>query len=117
MSLIPKIQSEELDRIKFDQNVVIIDIRCLEDYADGHIERAIHIDNEKLQLQSAEAVKQYVWNMNFRLADKIVVVYCESGGRSVYFAKYLQECGYDALSLSGGYRAYRKYAMQKFKYI
>lgn len=117
MSQIPKINSEELDRIKSDYNVVIIDIRCLEDYIEGHIERAIHIDNEKLQLHSAEAVKQYIRGLNLRLADKMVVVYCESGGRSVYFAKYLQECGYDALSLSGGYRAYQKYAMQKFKYI
>ena len=57
----------------------------------------------------AEAVKQYVWNMNFRLADKIVVVYCESGGRSVYFAKYLQEeIALQQMIAKTGAEAYRK---------
>lgn len=117
MEQIHKIRCEELENILDSSNVMIIDIRSKEAYQAGHIEHAVLIDSEQLELKSAEAVRQYIDTRQIQLQNKKIVVYCESGGRSVYFAGYLQGCGYRAWSLAGGYRAYRKYTLQKFKYI
>lgn len=106
--MVHQIKCEELERIKREQDVMIIDIRDRNSYLQGHIEYAIHIDNEVLQIESAKQLEDYFRNKGSVFKNKRLVVYCESGGRSVYFVKYLLDCGYDAMSLAGGYRAYQK---------
>lgn len=76
-----------------NKNLIILDVRTLEEYNAAHIEHAILLPNTKI-VEKAESM----------LPDKdaIILVYCRSGSRSASAAKELQSMGYTNIYDFGG---------------
>lgn len=75
--------ADQLDRLPSDQ-VVLIDVREVEEYAVSHLENAIQVDpdisNRKFMQRFESSVK-----------DKIVIFYCSVGYRSSDLAEDVQD--------------------------
>ena len=83
-----------------DSNVVILDVRKVDEFAEGHIKGAILID----QFQS-----DFVEQAQAKLPkDKTIAVYCRSGRRSANAAGKLADIGYKCVNLKGGILAWKK---------
>ena len=83
-----------------DSNVVILDVRTADEYAEGHIKGAILIDQFKSDfLEQAKAKLP---------TEKTIAVYCRSGRRSANAAGILAKEGYKPVNLKGGIIAWRK---------
>ena len=83
-----------------DSNVVILDVRKADEFAEGHIKGAILID----QFQS-----DFVEQAQAKLPkDKTIAVYCRSGRRSANAAGKLADIGYKCVNLKGGILAWKK---------
>ena len=76
-----------------NENYIILDVRTLEEYNQGHIPNAICIPNE--------TIDESVVN---KLPDKnqMILVYCRSGNRSQQAAEKLKKLGYTNLIEFGG---------------
>ena len=83
-----------------DSNVVILDVRKADEFAEGHIKGAILID----QFQS-----DFVEQAQAKLPKgKTIAVYCRSGRRSANAASKLADIGYKCVNLKGGILAWKK---------
>ena len=76
-----------------DGSYIILDVRRSDEFADGHIPRAINVANESI---GAEAPAE--------LTDKnqLIYVYCRSGNRSKQAAEKLAALGYTNIVEFGG---------------
>lgn len=82
-------QQALLDRIAArDESLLILDVRTAEEYAQGHVEGAVHIPYDQLPQRVGEIAAA---------KDKDVVLYCRSGRRSEIAAGTLQEKGFTRL--------------------
>ncbi len=90
-----RITVEELEK-KRPEELQIIDIRKAEDFARGAIEGALHIPFEGLKGGRMEELD----------AQKEICVYCQVGETSREAAEFLEENGFSAVDLEGGYRSY-----------
>jgi rhodanese-related sulfurtransferase len=93
----------EFAELTADSNVVILDVRRADEYADGHIRGAVLID----QSQS-----DFIEQAKARLPkDRTIAVYCRSGRRSAHAAELLTSEGYKTVNLKGGIMAWIKEEM------
>lgn len=69
---------------------ILLDVRTLGEYEDGHIDGATHIPLVELMRRSEELPR-----------DVPIVVYCESGVRSSRATSMLRQRGHDARDLGG----------------
>ena len=82
-----------------DTNVVVLDVRTAAEYAEGHIQRAILIDQGQSDfVEKAKATLP---------KGKTIAVYCRSGRRSVSAAGRLADVGYKCVNLKGGIIAWQ----------
>lgn len=81
-------------------DVVLLDVRTAEEFAEGHIEGAVNID--QAQDDFVQKVKAAI------LADKTLAVYCRSGRRSANAASKLAKEGYRCVNLKGGIIAWKE---------
>ncbi len=82
-----------------NKGALILDVRTVEEFTNGHIVDARHIELEKLTEQ-ADTLKKY--------REKPVVLVCESGVRSAQAAKLLKSLGFmQVVNLKGGLAAWR----------
>jgi len=81
-------------------DVILLDVRSAEEFAEGHIEGAAHID--QAQSDFIEQVKAK-W-----ATDKTIAVYCRSGRRSASAAGRLAAEGYKCVNLKGGIMAWKE---------
>jgi rhodanese-related sulfurtransferase len=89
-----KISAEEAKiRIDKDKNVIIVDVRTLEEYNEGHIENAILIPNETILDEPPEQLPDL---------DSEILIYCRSGNRSQQAAEKLIDLGYTNVYDFGG---------------
>ncbi|NBH81324.1 rhodanese-like domain-containing protein [bacterium C-53] len=89
------IPAKELDRYIGIKEYEIIDLRDDEEYSQGHIKDACHInydDEEKLLKLSR---------------DKTYILYCDRGGASMITSRFMLKHGYKVKTVSGGILAYR----------
>ena len=72
---------------------IILDVRHADEYAEGRIKGAIHIDNDVIGTEEID-----------KLPDKeqTIYVYCRSGNRSKQAAKKLEDLGYKNIVEIGG---------------
>ncbi|MBL4601391.1 MAG: hypothetical protein JKY84_01465 [Emcibacteraceae bacterium] len=90
----------ELNALQSKENITLIDVRLLEDFAldPTLIPDAKYKDPEKITNWSLDLPK-----------DKKVVLYCVKGAWvSHKAATYLNDKGYDVVTLEGGIRAWKK---------
>lgn len=83
-----------------DSNVVILDVRTANEYAESHLRGAINID--QYQDDFVEKAKARL------LADKTIAIYCRSGRRSASACGRLAAEGYKCVNLKGGILAWTK---------
>ena len=93
----PKITYSSMDEIQEIMNdntdYIILDVRTLEEYNEGHIPNAICIPNETID----ETVTQQLPNKH-----QLILIYCRSGNRSKQAANKLLQLGYTNLVEFGG---------------
>ena len=81
-------------------NVVVLDVRTVDEFKEGHIEGAVNID--QAQSDFTEKVKAAISK------DKTIAVYCRSGRRSANAAGKLAAEGYKCVNLKGGILAWKE---------
>ena len=82
------------------ENVVILDVRKADEFAEGHIKGAILID--QFQSDFMEQAKAKLPK------DKTIAIYCRSGRRSANAAGKLADVGYKCVNLKGGILAWKE---------
>ena len=82
-----------------DTNVVVLDVRTVAEFNEGHIDRAILIDHGQSNfVEKAKATLPI---------DKKIALYCRSGRRSANAAGRLADIGYKCVNLKGGIIAWK----------
>ncbi len=84
-------QVNTLDRGK----ITIVDVRLPEELALGMIDGAINIPLDDIRQQINEIPK-----------DRPVLLYCQTGQRSYFASRILNQFGFEAYNLTGGYKTY-----------
>ena len=81
-----------------DENrwIYLVDMRDRNSYAQAHIQGAVNIPDEEFW----ERVGEFP-------ADRLIILYCYRGPRSMLAAKQLARYGYQAADICGGIEAYR----------
>lgn len=89
---VTKISAKEAKAMMDTQEVIIVDVRTIEEFNEGHIENAINIPVETITVAPTE------------LSDKeaTLLIYCRSGNRSVQASEKLAELGYTNVYDFGG---------------
>lgn len=83
-------------RMKSGERVVVIDVRDPDEFRDGHIEGSANISRGFLEFRIGTAVTD---------PATPIVLYCQTGLRSVLAAQALKELGYGTvINLQGGYQ-------------
>ena len=80
---------------KYGDRLIIWDVRSELEYVQGHIIRARNVPYERV-INALKSLKN----------DKIVLVYCSRGGRSIRVAKILFLKGYRVVNVVGGIKEY-----------
>lgn len=75
--------------------ITIVDIRRQEDYERNTIPHAVNIPIEKFEDGIPDLIR-----------DKPIYVLCYTGEKSEIIVECLEEAGYDAANITGGYRAF-----------
>jgi len=92
---IKQLTPKELDLKK---GMMILDVRTNKEYERGHIPGALHVPLSDIGDKIKKLKK-----------DKELVVYCQSGNRSIWAIKRLMGMGYKNLfNLKGGYLAWKR---------
>lgn len=89
-----------------DSDVVVLDVRTAEEYAEGHIEGALNIDQSKADFMYEAYVQLPM--------DQTVAVYCRGGRRSAKAARKLTADGFKVVNLEGGITAWKEAGMRGF---
>ena len=98
---------KEFAELIADSNVVILDVRKADEFAEGHINGAVLIDQFQSDfMEQAEAKLP---------KEKTIAVYCRSGRRSANAAGKLADAGYKCVNLKGGILAWKEANMPVVK--
>lgn len=76
-----------------NSNYIILDVRTIEEYKEGHIPNAICIPNETIGEDTKNLLKD---------KGQLILIYCRSGNRSKQATEKLQKLGYTNLIEFGG---------------
>lgn len=93
---------EELERLD-SKACCIVDIRPEELYDRGSFPGAVNIPMEQLEERKRELP-----------GNKTIFLLCHTGERSQVYVNLLEEAGYDAVNIDGGYRAYLKLSLSRY---
>lgn len=88
--------SEVEAQLKQGQHLNLLDVREVHEWAEGHIEGAIHMPLTQLlgRLEELPANQEYI-------------VLCHSGGRSGLACELMEEKGLQVMNMTGGISAWR----------
>ena len=97
------------DQLAAQEDCVLIDVRELAEYAQGHLPGAINLPRGVLEFQiHAHPAMACVESEALAQPQRMLVLYCLGGGRSALAADSLQKLGFTAVhSLAGGFNAWR----------
>ncbi|MGM9720525.1 MAG: rhodanese-like domain-containing protein [Prevotella sp.] len=88
------LDAEAFEQVISDTSVVRLDVRSIDEYASGHIAKAINIDVMKDDFKTKAT--------SLLPKDKTIALYCRSGRRSKKAAGILVENGYKVVELNSG---------------
>ena len=102
-----------LDLVR-EKRAVLIDVRELREWEEGHLERAVFLPLSKL---NADAVQdpEVLEKLDKLSKDKIIYCHCKSGGRVLKAAPFLKSLGFDARALKAGYEDLLEAGFEKAK--
>ena len=95
MQQIQNIYPNEIKEYIDNKSVIIIDLREKREYEQGHVRGSVNIQINDLE--------KYVYQYP---RDKIMVVYCKTGARSIIAARILKQYGYQVKNVIGGMKNY-----------
>lgn len=97
------------DQLATQDDGVLIDVREPAEYAQGHLPGAINLPRGVLEFQiHAHPAMACTTSEALAVADRELVLYCLTGGRSALAADSLQALGFTRVrSLAGGLTAWR----------
>ena len=97
------------DQLAAQDDCVLIDVREPAEYAQGHLPGAINLPRGVLEFQiHAHPAMACTTSEALAVADRELVLYCLTGGRSALAADSLQALGFTRVrSLAGGLTAWR----------
>ncbi|MCK4226375.1 rhodanese-like domain-containing protein [candidate division WOR-3 bacterium] len=84
-----------------NEDYLLIDVRTRKEYNTGHIPTAINIPHTEIEKHINEIPE-----------DKLIIVYCQVGGRASVAASKLKDLGYSEVINFGGINSY-KYKLEK----
>ena len=88
------ISSEEAQkRFEKESGYVILDVRTIQEYQEGHIPNSLNIPNETID----ESIKEELKDLN-----QTIYIYCRSGNRSKQASEKLVALGYTNIYEFGG---------------
>ena len=88
--------TELAKRLSAGEKVVVIDVRDPDEFRDGHLEAATNVSRGFLEFRVGSVVSD---------PSTPVVLYCQTGLRSMLAAKALKDLGYTSVvNLQGGYQ-------------
>ena len=81
-------------------DVVLLDVRTIDEYNEGHIMGALQVDirQDDFMPKAQKLLPK----------DKTIAVYCRSGRRSAQACEQLESDGYKVVNLKGGILAWKK---------
>ena len=88
-----KITSDEAKKMMETEKTIVVDVRTIEEYNEGHIPNAVSIPLETIENEAEAKLKN---------KDDLILVYCRSGRRSREAALRLIEKGYTNVIDFGG---------------
>jgi rhodanese-related sulfurtransferase len=77
-----------------DDNIALLDVRSSGEFKRGHIDKAILIPVEVLNKNISQLQEEQ---------NKTIIVYCQTGSRSVRASRILVENGFRPLNVKGGF--------------
>ncbi len=86
-------QQQAKEIIQQRRDILVVDVRTFEEFAEGHIENAICIPVESIQNIPPKELKD---------KKQTILVYCRSGRRSKIAAQKLAQMGYQNILEFGG---------------
>ena len=86
-----------LSQMAKEENYILLDVRTIEEYNDGHIPSAINVANESIGKDEIAELPD---------KEQRIYVYCRSGNRSKQAAKKLVKLGYTNIIEIGGIMDY-----------
>lgn len=90
------VKQNRFQRLLKKKNIVLLDVRTVEEFKEGHIPDATLIDVQKIP-----EFKKYVSGLD---KNKTYLIYCRSGKRSNTAKVFMQEIGFKKLvDLEGGF--------------
>lgn len=91
------ISAADLYQMILDEtDMVLVDLRDPDSYAEDHIGPAINIFSEELPVRYRELP-----------ADRLIVLYCYRGPNAMLAARDLSKAGYRVANVCGGFCTYR----------
>lgn len=91
-------QEEAKERMDTEENVIILDVRTEEEFAEGHIPGAVCIPNETIEETVTEQLPD---------KEQLILVYCRSGNRSKQASEKLAGMGYSNVKEFGGINTWK----------
>ncbi|MFZ5944637.1 MAG: rhodanese-like domain-containing protein [Bacillota bacterium] len=86
------------ERLQHEKNIILLDVRTLEEYNEKHIPQSILIPVDVLKEQAEELLED---------KEAPIFVYCRSGNRSAKAAEILVELGYKKVYNLGGINSWQ----------
>lgn len=93
---------EELEQLD-EAQITVVDVRTAEDFKRGSVSNAVNIP-----------VAEFEERMHEIKPDKPVYVMCHTGDKSMDCVEMLEEAGYDAANVDGGYRSFLRRQLRAF---
>ena len=87
----------ELEKAKTINGSIILDVRTISEYKDGHIPNSINIPVEDIESVASK----------YKDKSTPFFVYCLSGARSASAARVMNQMGYENVTDMGGIMRYR----------
>jgi glyoxylase-like metal-dependent hydrolase (beta-lactamase superfamily II)/rhodanese-related sulfurtransferase len=93
----PEVEEVGIDAVDAAPNAVLLDVREPEEFARGHVQRAVNIPQAELATRLEEIPR-----------DRPILTICQTGMRSLRSAQFLLQQGFDHVSsVAGGTAAWR----------
>ena len=93
---IPEIGFADIERLRGEDGVAVVDVRHASEYAAGHVPGAISASYSRLPEYAAERIPE----------DKTLLVHCSSGARAAIAAAFLAREGCDVHYVNGAFADY-----------
>jgi len=85
------------DKIKNGEDIILLDVRTLEEYEEIHLKNALLLPVEELSGQSLSGI-----GLGENAKDKEIIIYCRSGARSKIAYDIMNSLGYTNIKSSAG---------------